>query len=245
MKNFLAGKDVSVDVLFQSGMDTVIPDVDTVTYSLYSNAGVALISDASVTTGPDTTQIAIIVLAANNGIGSNNFEYRTVVVTYEIDGGTRQQRYQYRLVPFINLSVSPDDVRALVGFSKNELPDEDIDLITAYFEVKDMFPTTELADALAASNTTTFAAQTMIICEALIDLLPGFQFRVLQSAKSNTSSFLRVSKLDFDALISWLYGLLGDAYDVIVPPGPSDPSLGLLLAVSHPTLDPVTAAAPA
>lgn len=244
MKTFLAGADVTVDVLFEQGADTVIPDLNTVTYTLYSNAGVALHTDVAVVTTSDSTQIAIIVVAADNAI-AGDFETRTLLINYKMNGGTRQQQVQYRLIPFIPLAVSCDDVRTLIGFSKKELPDSDLNIYTAYLSVVDDLGIDLVTPALVAKDITTLSLNRAIACRALIDILPSLQLRALQLSKSNTAEVSRFSKINFDDLADWLWELYLAALLVIDPSDDTTIGQGLLAVTSSPDIDPVTASAPA
>ena len=244
MKTFLAGADVTVDVLFEQGTDTVIPDVGSVKYTLYSNAGAALATDVAVTTTVDTTEVAIPVLAANNAI-TGDFEVRTLIVNYKVNGGSRQQQVQYRLIPFIPLAVSCDDVRALVGFSKKELPDSDLNIYTAYLEVVDDVGLEFVTPALTAKDNTTLSLNRAVVCRALIAILPSLQMRALHRAKRKTAEVSRFSKIDFGALADWLWDLYLQAIDVLDPEDITLLGGGLLAVLSSPTTDPITAAAPA
>ncbi len=245
MRNFLANQAVTLDVLFEQGVDTVIPDVASVTYTLYDNNGAQVSGavDVAVTTTSNTTSVPITIASGKNAkVGL--FENRTLVVKYKLNGGDRQQQYQYRLIDFVPMTATPDGARSMLGAARNELPDQDIDLYQAYIEVCADVDSTTVNNALVAAGATNFAANRAIICRALLNIVPGIQFRLVQDSKSNTAQITRFAKVDFAALTAWLTGLYDAALEIIDPTEPDAASFGagVLLGVTTMVPDPITGA---
>jgi hypothetical protein len=242
VKNFLAAKDVSIDVLFEQGVDTVVPDVGSVKYTLYDNNGAAISGavDVPVTTTTATTSIAVLTTAGQN-TKALAFETRTLVVTYKVSGGTRTQTYQYRLTNNVPFSINEDSVRSFIGVSRTELPNQDIDIYMAYIGVCADIGSTAVNAALVAADATQIAVNKAIVCQALIDILPGIQLRLLQDSHSNTAQVTRFYKMDFEALMDRILGIYDDAIAVIVPdPSPGTIGAGVLMGVTTMVPDPVT-----
>jgi hypothetical protein len=238
VKNFLAGKDVSIDVLFEQGADTVIPDTGSTKYTLYDNNGAAMSGSVDVPLTVTSTQVAIDILAIKNA-KTLPFETRTLVVTYKVNGGTRTQTVQYRLIDMIPMSVNEDSVRSLIGMSRVELPNKDIDLYMAYVGVCEDVDKAVVDAALVAGDSTQLAVNRMLVCRSLMEVLPGIQLRVIQESKSNTAQLSRFSKIDFDALTSWIQDLYYVALLILVP-DPTGGSNAPMILVTTPSPDPIT-----
>lgn len=101
----------------------------------------------------------------------------------------------YRLTGFLNLGVTASDVRKYAGLTAGELPDADIDLVTAFFNVADLSSTETLELALAGDEKKERAANQAVLCQALLDVLPGLQLRI---AKSETDGSLETERFDVD-----------------------------------------------
>lgn len=243
MRSFLAGQAVTLDVLFEQGVDTVIPDVASVTYTLYDNNGAQVSGavDVAVTTDGTSTSVPITIASGKNG-KTGLFEHRTLVVKYKLNGGDRQQQLQYRLTDFVPMTATADGARSLIGAARNELPDQDLDFYQAYIEVCAEISSASVNAALISAGQANFSANRAIVCRALLDLLPSLQFRLVQSSKSNTAQISRFTKVDFVALTDFLTTLYNDALEIIDPSEPTSDvfGAGVLIGVTSPDVDPIT-----
>ncbi|MCL0184817.1 hypothetical protein M2T59_31875, partial [Klebsiella pneumoniae] len=75
--------------------------------------------------------------------GSNTNEARLANLSYTSGGFNRLLEMTYKVTQFIPFTITAQSVRALLGLSYEELEDEEVDLISAYY-------------ALVNSNGTTF-----------------------------------------------------------------------------------------
>lgn len=243
MQNFIAGQDLTLYVLFVDGTETVVPDVGTVTYDLYDNGGSSIASAVSV---PATsTQFDIPLDASLNGKDADkDFELRTLVLHYKVSGKPVEQVFTYRLVDFVSLSVNADSCRALLGLSRDELSDNDLDLMAAYWAVRDDISDASMTAALAAGNMDTVNVNRMIAVQALLDILGSIELRTKQSDKSNTTQVARFSKVDFVALRQWLVDLYSNTRTTLLGTDSSLIGAGLMIVATKPTTDPITGQAP-
>lgn len=203
MRNFLAGKDVNLRVDFNVDGEPVSPDEDTVLYSLYGQDGTVISGhdEQDVTVLANATSASISLPSSVNTLGSgNDMERRIALVTFDFVGQTRSLRISYRLHPLLNTSAEPAAVRAMLGLSRSELPDEDIDIAAAFYELRGELNTDALNEALASGGTVASAADEAVVATAALAVFPSLRLRVLQSKESDGSSASRFSTVDLRAL---------------------------------------------
>jgi hypothetical protein len=79
------------------------------------------------------------VPAVQNAIVAR-YEKRTLITKFSSGGIPYTVSMRYRLVPFLNLEIGPENVRKFVGVNPRELPDDEIDLTRAYFDIEAQSP---------------------------------------------------------------------------------------------------------
>jgi len=203
MKDFIAGEDIRFPVSFMVGGQPALPDEGTVTYSLRDHEGnpIAALTDVPVVTTPTTHYVELDIPGEHNTLTpGKRFERRIVFVKFKSNGISRGIRDTYRLIPFLNHSVTPAQVRSFLGVNDTELPDEDIDLTEAYFAVEDQLGSDTLSNHLVSGTTQELAANMMIRMRAVLNIIPSLKQRVAQEESSGQKSFLRPVIRDFDAL---------------------------------------------
>ena len=75
--------------------------------------------------------------AVHNAIVAR-YEKRTLITKFSSGGIPYTVSMRYRLVPFLNLEIGPENIRKFVGVNPRELPDDEIDLTRAYFDIEDL-----------------------------------------------------------------------------------------------------------
>lgn len=201
MMDYFNGTDVGINIIFERDGEPFIPDVGSVKYTVYDHTGIPLsgLEDIEVTTTTSTFSVDVVVPANQNTIDpERKFERRTIIVTATTNGQHHRQVVIYRLVPFLNHSVEPHQVRGFIGVQEKELPDEDIDLFSAYLYVEKDFTTERLNEALASGTTQELAANTCIMLKAVLDVLPSVRQRIAQKETNGPIGFDRVTITDFD-----------------------------------------------
>jgi hypothetical protein len=198
MKWFQAGEDLTFDIEIIVDGVPAQPDDGTVTATVRDQSGAVLAGlDHKPITVPGTTA-SILVPAGANAIAGDT-ESRFVTLSYIASGQSRQQQASYALYPFLPIEASADAVRGLLGVSRDELPDDDIELVPAYYDLKadngDAF-----ANAFTATDRKRQQANRALALRAALDALPSLQLRVFQARQYENATFTRFQAVDFAQL---------------------------------------------
>lgn len=224
-----AGEASTFLVPFLVDGEFVTPDDGSVTYTVRGNDGAALSGLSAVAVSVSTTEVPITVSAlANAKDAGKDFENRFIIVDFEADGYPHQAKLVYTLVDWMIFTTSGDDVRALIGASSSELPDQDIDLVSAYFKVRSTLGSSVLTEALSAGNATTRSANRAIACTAALEALPSLQLRVPQSDGDGMVKFTRFSGVDWRQLTGEISAKLATALSEITGVSESTPVFGVV-----------------
>jgi hypothetical protein len=235
MKWFQAGEDLTFDIDLLADGIPVTPDGGTVKFTVRDQAGAVIAGlDQQPLTVQGTTA-SILVPAGANAIGADT-ESRFVSVSFIADGASRQQQRAYCLHPFIPLATDENAVRSLLGVSADELPDDDIELVDAYYAL--LVGNPAVGAALPTTGIKRQMANRAIALRAALDALPSLQLRVFQNRTVENSTFGRFQNVSFAQLRADLTDELSAALNA-VPDVATAASLPTLLVVSSPT-DPVT-----
>lgn len=199
----VSGETANLRFVFLDGRDTFIPDASSVTYTIRDNAGSPIVGyvDLPVTTGPTTVSITVAVPGALNEI-TGKLERRTVTVKATKGGKYWSQTQGYFISQWLNTWVTPKDVRDYLGVNEDELPDDDLNLVTAYLAVEAELGSSILVTALASSTIDTVKANNAIMYRMAQDVLPGLAYRIAQTETNGTLAFTRLAKLDLDKLVA-------------------------------------------
>lgn len=243
MLNFPKDQDVTLKGFFSSGKEPIIPDTGSVTYSVWDHSGAPIVGlvDLPLSTGPTTFQYEITISAIYNTISSGRiFSRRTLVISYLKNGATAGITQTYRLVPNMNYTVSPRDIRAFIGINTNELPDEDIDLMATYLMVNNDFGGTYLQNALVSGTISEVYANDAIAMRTVMEVIPSLQARVAQSEKNGVMGYERLKILDFSSLLAAAYARYFRNRDLVVAIGTIP--IDMVLITTTQDADPVTGA---
>ena len=238
---FLADEDATIHVKFLHEGDFVVPDTGTVTYTLRDHDGSKLLTNQSVTTDSSTTEINITISAAHNA-KSGSLEKRTVVIDYEVDSQVFQIVKHYWLIDFLHYTVSAQNVREWLGVNRAELPDEEIDLVRAYFGVKDDLgdDSSKLDTALQATDGKAFHGNMALVFWAVQEKIPTLQMRVAQKESDDQIAWQRLNKLDFNTLWFQARKEYAAALRAIKGDDPSAPTLFTIPDVDDPVVGDAT-----
>lgn len=189
-----ANRDVVVGIKFKFRGDYVIPDENSVKYTVYGKTGEAEadLTDQAVAISSSTG--SILVPASKNSI-TDEIEYRWVVVTWTIDGRTFQDTYSYSLIPFIPISVDAYRVRSLLGVNQTEILDEEIDPIEGYLYLE-----SSVKGAIVAGGKASWIANEILVHQVALTFIPSLRLRVAQSVKTQNAEFARLGSINFDYL---------------------------------------------
>lgn len=188
MRNFLADETVNLDIPLIVNGEYVLPDACSLTWTLRGHSGLVL--DTGKINDVQTT-IGLTIDAQHNSV-SRELENRFVHLEFTSGDIPKKIVTSYRLVPFIPMTASADDVRAYLGLDYQELPDQMVDVVAAYISTRYRVPDIDqwLLDKPLEANDLIIKMTALQICNSLI-------MRVLQSDKSDSNSFTRF-RVDFD-----------------------------------------------
>ena len=111
--DFLPDTDVSVRVMFEGLGQPKVPDTGTVSWTLRGDAGDIVLVDQPLSPGPASSSVIVTVPAVQNAIVAR-YEKRTLITKFSSGGIPYTVSMRYRLVPFLNLEIGPENVRKRV-----------------------------------------------------------------------------------------------------------------------------------
>jgi hypothetical protein len=212
------GEAAAVQFQFIVDGEFVVPTV--ATYSVRDNAGALMtgLVDVAISLGATDTQATITVPANKNTVGNGLlFENRTVIGKFTYQGNIYPFRQSYRIAPFLNHTVTPDDVRSALGVLKHEFSDDDIDITSSYYLVQERVGATALTTALAAGDITNQYANWAIMYRCAMDLVPALQLRAGLDQGDDNITFGRFDKVDWEELYDNLNQTYEDAIWNMIP----------------------------
>lgn len=231
MINFPADQDVTLRVDFVVGGELEVPDAATST--IRGNVGEVLDGPTAITLGPTQSYATITVPAALND-KTLGIEKRSVVVTYEVEGAEFTTTVTYLLVDALPLLFGAPEVMSWLGLDADDLSDQDIDMMGAYYALKAILTTGVLDAALSSTDPNTqLRANWAVIYKAITQIAPqSLKIRLNQIEKSDATSFTRFKDIDFDALIADAAGRLDEIVEEL---DPDTASQATLLILTNPT----------
>lgn len=230
-----AAQDTTVTFDLEAEGDLVVPDGGSVSYKVRKNNGTTLAT--GTLTGITDTRVSVPVLAANNA-QTLTLELRDVSISWVTAGKAYAASYVYRLVPWLMIPVAASDVRNYFGLTEQELRDDEVDLIQAYY-VAETAIGDSMATILAAGDADAIAASSLILYIACLSIIDSLELRALSKEQGDNVVMQRFSKVDFagirDRLVSGRAFFLAE----ILPAGVIDYAISVTL---RPDTDPVTGA---
>jgi hypothetical protein len=231
---FFAGENVTLNFDFKVDGEFVVPT--SASYLLRNHAGLAVGSAVTLTGLTTSASITIPAISNELTVGSL-YENRFVLVSFIHNGRNHTLVQPYKIAPFMPITAVPDDVRRLVGLSEAELPDRDIDIMSAYFQLYDAYAT-DFSNQLVATNYKNRLANESIALQAAIDVAISFPLRVPVSVRNEDSQFARTTNIDWAGLEINLRRQLQQSLTAVIS---VEETIVDVFSVSIPT-DPVTGA---
>jgi hypothetical protein len=127
-------------------------------------------------------------------------------------------------------------VRAFIGTDIGELPDAEIDLVAAYYDLTTLVGVTTLATALSSGTELEIRSNDAIKAIAVLRALPGVRQRMLKRAEDGTLKSERFT-IDFDRLAADAAALIARAVNEV---GGVDAVAPVIFVLAGPATDPVT-----
>lgn len=230
-------KASSLSFELRVGNDFVVPDPTTSAILNIRSKAEALLHTETLVNPQGSILSFNIPGSVNTLTGSNTNEVRLATLDYQSGGVFRQGYLTYRVTQFLPFTVTAQSVRTLLGLSYEELEDEEIDLISAYYT---------LANAAGTTFTTAFTtegykgdqANKAVCLQCAIDLALSLPQRIAQKTDEEKASFQRATKFDPYKLIASLKPQLAETLEslaaeqtigsaaVFVATQPTDPFTG-------------------
>ena len=242
----LSSSPVTLWADFEAPQGLVIPDVGSVTYSLFDGTGAPLLVARELTPEAEATGVSIPIHAIHQIIDpERSFERRQVVVSWLAAGRSYQKRLAYRVVELPIHTVTPADVRTYLGINEDELRDDEVDLFAATLMLQGALGRERFEAALTSGTLLEIRATRAIVLSAAQLLFPSLRFRIAQAKSDGTLKFERLKDTTaFEGLVAAtmdeLVRITGELGYVAPDVGP--PPLILLGTI---TTDPITGNAPA
>lgn len=154
----------------------------------------------ALTPSTGATNVSVTISSANN-TPTLLYELRYLTLEFGYGGKTYFIRDSYALRSVVNFPLSPSEVKGLLAIGDAELPDEDIDVLRAFDQVKEDLGTDADADTiLAAGDLRTPSVIEAVKYRAAITLLDTIELRVFQTEQADNTKYSRFSKIDFQGL---------------------------------------------
>lgn len=240
MKWFLAGDSVTLHEEFVIDGVPREPDVDSVKFTLRGNSGLTVAPHVNETLTPRGTGVDIVISGADNTPATaGDLETRFITVSFTVEGRPYTISDSYRLTPFIPMTCTPETVRGHLGMTLEELQDQEVDLIQAYYDLQPKVPSLETY--LTSSGVKALKANDAIAIQAALIIAASLPNRLAAQQKSADAQFNRLSKIDPRQLVEDLLQLQGDIIDYLTNSGATTVTITPIFLVSTRT-DPVTGA---
>jgi hypothetical protein len=182
MQTYEPNTIVSVFIPFIHQGEAFLPAANSVRYTLRDHAGTPVpgFVDVPLTPGLTDTFVRIEVPALQNAItAGRRFETRTINLRALIGTTPWHTQVRYRLLPWLPITVTPDSIRSYVGLDVTELPDTDLDVISAALDVEAELTQTVLAAALISGTQNERMANRAIQAQAVLNSLTAISSRYL------------------------------------------------------------------
>ncbi|SKB62349.1 hypothetical protein [Sphingopyxis flava] len=203
-----AGLDFSQLVTFDDGA----PDGD-ISWALYRLDGTEVATGA-ITPEDGAVSAVLVVAGTYNQLSTGTLRnVRELAWTYTVGGDIRSGRVEYTVEGRVPFPVSPRGAREKLGVGPQDLPDDEVDLIGAYWEMGSLGPVT------AYENLETAEAHLIadgIEALAALAVLDTLQIRIAKMESSGTNEYQRGS-IDWDKLRAKLQAQVARATDLLNP----------------------------
>lgn len=191
--------------------DFVIPSAAWVT--VRDTVGQVLTGFDNLAVGIGSTSSTVEIPSVHNVLPPGAlFATRYVSLTFNHEGQQYRDTQHYRIIPFLPLTVGPEDVRRELGLDPSELPDREIDLYEAYFRLS---ADRNMLLALRDTGDRALMANRAIAIKAALDILESLTFRAAVQMKAEEHTMQRMREFDIPSIRIRLGQRLGACLDVV------------------------------
>ena len=158
-----------------------------------------------------STGTTYVILSSANQRNSD-YDIRYIVVQFTYNSVVYTMQDMYALQDSMRLPVTPNDVRALLSMNSTELPDESIDLFSAYAQFQnDLGTDVNLTTLLNSGSALIPNIMRGIAAYAALNSTVAIELMLYQSEQADNTLYTRFAKLDFESILARLRGLIADA----------------------------------
>lgn len=228
-----SGNAASLLVEFPSGP----PDGD-IDWTVLGPTG-ATLDSGSLSVSDDAVSATITVPGDTNTLtGEGLISYRDLVWTYTVGGTVINGEKRYTIEGRVPFGVSPDGVRNLLGAEPHDVPDDDIDLVKAYYDFAQLVAGSAFP-VLPDDDISEIRVREALEALAALQLVPSMPVRIAIKESSGTDTYQR-DKIDWVALADQLAGKVSNGIVVLIPTFDIVSGFGAIFMLAGPTADPFT-----
>lgn len=204
-----SGDPFAVEVTFDQGF----PDA-AISWRLADGDNTTVVTGTVTPAAGDVSSVITVSGTYNTLTGDALLGNRELSWVYLVGGLVRGDYRRYDVEAFLPFGVSRDGVRTKLGLQKDEVPDEEIDLVTAYMEFQDV-----ITDAILSAVTDSYAkllVRHAVEALAGLKMIPSLQVRLAKKEVSGISQYQRAD-IDWGELAEYLNGLIANGYTALNP----------------------------
>jgi hypothetical protein len=232
------GTTISTLVQFPSGL----PD-GSVAWAVFDEDGLQ-IDNGSFDPPAGAVSAHIVVPSAANLLAPGNLlGFRDLVWSYMVGSEVVNGDARYILEARPPYGPTPDGVRYKLGVEPHELPDEEISLVRAYYQLLASAGNPDLT-GFTATEPQRLALADAIEAVAALNVVPTLQVRIATKESSGTDTFQRQT-IDWAYLADSLRAIISAGIIILDPAFDPFEGFGDLFLLATPAVDPITGAAPA
>lgn len=206
MKYVKTDSNHSFYIEFMVDNELVTPDTGTVTATLTKPDGTVLSGYDAVAVTPDGDSYTVFTVGSSANGKTNDYELRHLEIYFEYNSKPHTILVNYNIVDRINIPVTEDEVRAVLGISVDEWPDDNIDIIKAYYDLQEeeQLESIDVDSTLEGGTSIVRNLIEAIKLKAALNIIPVLQIVVVQSQQADNTLFRRFEEVDFEAIRNML-----------------------------------------
>ena len=199
MKYVLTNSSSTLHIDFVVDGELVVPVSPTITLTDNTGAALSGFDGATISLGDPTDSFANISIVNTANVKTLVFEFRTAKIDFTFNSTPYTIYLKYGLADRLDIPVTPDEVRTVIGLSDDEWSDDQMDIQLAYISV-DADLANSASDIIDAGSTLLRSLIEAIKLRTVIDILPAIELMALQATAADNTSANRFSNIDFEAL---------------------------------------------
>lgn len=231
-----SGKAFRHLVQFLSGEPT-----SDLTYTLYNQDGGVVVTN-TLTIPANSVSYVIEITGAQNTLTKPLIEKMRLEWSYNTSTEAILDEITYLIHLQIPFAVTQEGVREMLGVNSEELPDDEIDFLTAYVDFRQQVgDDTDLSSFENAGNIDSYRITKSIEAAAAMNVLSTLQIRLPRKYDSGTSSYERWNTIDWEGLAAKISDKFIDGILAVDPDYEPFPII-TIFGLSDRGADPITGA---